>query len=164
MKVVNSTATILTLYYATNSIGTIFGIFQEDPNAVCLIQDNDEEELAKCMTDTLQPGKNLIAAGYCLYSSSCFFCLTLGNGVNIFTLDRQIGEFVLTASNVKIPKRGKIYSFNEANRWDWEKPMTEYVTDIQQGKGQTRNQYSSRYIGSMVCRSQRFCAVACSLL
>jgi fructose-1,6-bisphosphatase I len=70
--------------------------------------------------------------------------------VNIFTLDRQIGEFVLTHRNVIIPKRGKIYSFNEANRWDWDQPLIDYVTDVQKGKGESGKQYSGRYIGSMV--------------
>lgn len=102
------------------------------------------------MVDTLRPGTSLVAAGYCLYSSSCSFCLTLGNGVNIFTLDKQIGEFVLTHKNVMIPKRGKIYSFNEANRWEWERPLQDYVTDIQKGSGESKKQYSGRYIGSMV--------------
>lgn len=134
--------------------GTIFGIFEEDPNAVCEIPDDDTTDsdvaYAQCLVDTLRPGNSLVAAGYCLYSSSVFFCLTLGNGVNIFTLDRQIGEFVLTHNNVKIPSRGKIYSFNEANRWEWDEPLIEYVTDIQKGKGMSKKQYSGRYIGSMV--------------
>lgn len=56
----------------------------------------------------------------------------------------------MTHSDLKIPKRGKIYSFNEANRWEWDKPLTEYVTAIQKGEGETKTQYSGRYIGSMV--------------
>jgi fructose-1,6-bisphosphatase I len=132
--------------------GTIFGIFEEDPLAVCEIVEGDEsgKALSECLVNTLRPGSSLVAAGYCLYSSSVFFCLTLGTGVNIFTLDRQIGEFVLTHPNLKIPKRGKIYSFNEANRQEWDKPLVDYVTDIQTGKGESGKQYSSRYIGSMV--------------
>ena len=63
--------------------------------------------------NTLQSGENLVAAGYCLYSSSTFFCLTIGTGVNIFTLDRSLGEFILTYPNVKIPSRGK--AVNELN-------------------------------------------------
>jgi hypothetical protein len=51
---------------------------------------------------------------------------------------------------IKIPKRGKIYSMNEANRWDWDKPLQEYVTALQTAQGQTGVKYSSRYIGSMV--------------
>lgn len=55
-------------------------------------------------------GTSLIASGYCLYSSSTFLALTLGAGVQIFTLDTTIGEFVLTHPNLKIPSRGSIVS------------------------------------------------------
>jgi len=48
-----------------------------------------------------------------------------------FTYDRSIGEFVLTHPDIQIPKRGKIYSMNEANRWNWDKPLQEYVTALQ---------------------------------
>jgi fructose-1,6-bisphosphatase I len=128
--------------------GTIFGIFEEDPTAAeqCLL----ESDMTECLFNSLQPGTQLKAAGYCLYSSSCFFCLTLGNGINIFTLDRNIGEFILTYPNVQIPKRGKICSFNEANRHVWDKPLQDYVDAIQRGNGETGQAYSSRYIGSMV--------------
>lgn len=120
---------------------------------VCELPDGEEDAngtFAKCLAGTLRPGNSLVAAGYCLYSSSTFFCLTLGNGVNIFTLDRSIGEFVLTHKDVKIPSRGKIYSFNEGNRNDWEPALQEYVSAIQTGKGESGKQYSARYIGSMV--------------
>ena len=56
----------------------------------------------------------------------------------------------MTHPNVIIPKRGKIYSFNEANRHSWDDPLKQYVEDIQQGKGKSGKEYSSRYIGSMV--------------
>lgn len=122
--------------------------------------------MAKCLMSTLQPGTNLVAAGYCLYSSATHLVFTLGNGVNGFTYDpmvrcvvvvvplharmygdavlraihpsihpfslvsgrltqsnqnlpKQIGEFVLTHPDIRIPERGQIYSFNEANRWAW---------------------------------------------
>eukprot|EP00595_Chromulina_sp_UTEXLB2642_P000691 CAMPEP_0196768506 /NCGR_PEP_ID=MMETSP1095-20130614/42852_1 /TAXON_ID=96789 ORGANISM="Chromulina nebulosa, Strain UTEXLB2642" /NCGR_SAMPLE_ID=MMETSP1095 /ASSEMBLY_ACC=CAM_ASM_000446 /LENGTH=374 /DNA_ID=CAMNT_0042138219 /DNA_START=103 /DNA_END=1227 /DNA_ORIENTATION=+ len=132
--------------------GTIFGIFEEDPLAVCEISDDDiqDEKFTQCLVNTLRPGNSLVCSGYCLYSSSVFLCITLGDGVNIFTLDRQIGEFILTHPRVQIPKRGKIYSFNEANRYEWDQPLIEYVTAIQTGKGESGKQYSSRYIGSMV--------------
>ena len=67
-----------------------------------------------------------------------------------FTYDRSIGEFVLTHPDIQIPRRGKIYSMNEANRWKWDKPLQEYVTALQTAQGETKTQYSSRYIGSMV--------------
>ncbi len=116
-------------------VGTIFGIFD---SAECSVEDMDfdddiEKLEEKCLQDTLQPGTNLVAAGYCLYSSATSFVFTLGSGVYGFTLDENIGEFVLTHPDLKIPPRGKIYSFNEANRWDWDPPLQKYVTDIQQG-------------------------------
>lgn len=127
--------------------GTIFGIFTEDPDAVCSL---DDDSAVNCLLNTLQPGNALVASGYCLYSSSTFLCLTLGSGVNIFTLDRSIGEFVLTHPNVKIPTRGAIYSFNEANRLEWEKPLQAFIQNLQAGTNESKKTYSSRYIGSMV--------------
>jgi fructose-1,6-bisphosphatase I len=107
------------------------------------------------LQDTLQPGNHLVAAGYCLYSSATTLVFTLGNGVQGFTLDESLGEFVLTHRNMKIPTRGSIYSFNEANRWDWDEPLQNYITDIQQGHGDMKRRYSSRYVGSMVADVHR---------
>ena len=75
---------------------------------------------AECLSATLRPGSALVCAGYCMYSSSTVLVLTLGDGVNGFTLDPQIGEFVLTHPGMRIPPRGKIYSFNEGNSPDWD--------------------------------------------
>ena len=130
-------------------MGTIFGIFQH--TAECALDEKDD----LCIADVLQPGKNLVAAGYCLYSSATTLVFTLGKGTHGFTLDESIGEFVLTHPNMKIPDRGSIYSFNEGNRWDWEQPVQDYVTDIQQGKGETGTSYSGRYVGSMVADVHR---------
>jgi fructose-1,6-bisphosphatase I len=102
-------------------VGTIFGIFDQPACPVDL--DDMEQSEERCLQDALQPGTNLVAAGYCLYSSATSFVFTLGGGVYGFTLDERIGEFVLTHPNMKIPSRGKIYSFNEANRWDWDSPL-----------------------------------------
>lgn len=143
---------------ASIPVGTIFGIFANGDEKECLLDDEDleggamdpESRAAKCLMSTLQPGTNLVAAGYCLYSSSTHLVFTLGKGVNGFTYDTHIGEFVLTHPNIRIPERGQIYSFNEANRWDWDKPMQEYVTALQMGQGESGKRYSSRYIGSMV--------------
>eukprot|EP00611_Tribonema_gayanum_P013198 TRINITY_DN239_c0_g1_i4.p1 TRINITY_DN239_c0_g1~~TRINITY_DN239_c0_g1_i4.p1 ORF type:complete len:421 (-),score=138.59 TRINITY_DN239_c0_g1_i4:179-1381(-) len=135
---------------AAISTGTIFGIFEEKEE--CLVEDDadlDEARL-KCLLNTLQPGDNLVAAGYCMYSSSTILVFTMGNGVNGFTLDPTIGEFVLTHPNIQVPKRGKIYSFNEANSPDWDTGLQNYVEAIKSGKGESGARYSSRYIGSMV--------------
>jgi len=132
--------------------GTIFGVFEQKEE--CLIDPEEnltaDEAQVRCLLNTLQPGDNLKAAGYCLYSSSTILVFTMGNGVHGFTLDREIGEFVLTHYNMQIPKRGKIYSFNEANEPDWDEGLKKYVANLKDGKGETGQKYSSRYIGSMV--------------
>merc|ERR1711988_511580 len=66
------------------------------------------------------------------------------------TLQSQIGEFVLTHPNIKIPSRGKIYSVNEANYYDWDPNLQNYIDNLKSGTGESGEKYSSRYIGSMV--------------
>ncbi|CAM9754119.1 unnamed protein product [Ectocarpus fasciculatus] len=135
---------------AAISTGTIFGIFEETEE--CIVDDDaDMDEASQvCLLNTLQPGGSLVAAGYCMYSSSTILVFTMGDGVNGFTLDPQIGEFVMTHPNIQVPKRGKIYSFNEANSPDWPENLRNYVTDLKNGEGESGEKYSSRYIGSMV--------------
>lgn len=136
--------------------GTIFGIFLQ--NTGCLASDweskIDETELT-CLYNTMQPGANLVAAGYCMYSSSCMMVLTTGDGVNGFTLDPQIGEFVLTHPNIQIPARGAIYSFNEANSPAWDPVLRQYVDNLKTGRNGAEKPYSSRYIGSLVADVHR---------
>lgn len=133
--------------------GTIIGVYEHDEacevDPACIDEECTEQE-ALCLANTLQPGTNLIAAAYCLYSSSTFLALTLGNGVYIFTLDEAIGEFVLSKPNVKIPETSAIYSFNEANLEMWDEPMRETVLKWREGTGASGKKFSSRYIGSMV--------------
>ncbi|CAN8065784.1 unnamed protein product [Agarophyton chilense] len=136
--------------------GTIFGIFVQ--NTGCLASDweskIDESELT-CLYNTMQPGANLVVAGYCMYSSSVMMVLTTGSGVNGFTLDPQIGEFVLTHPDIKIPSRGKIYSFNEANSPAWDPVLRKYVEKLKSGENNAGVKYSSRYIGSLVADVHR---------
>jgi fructose-1,6-bisphosphatase I len=126
--------------------GTIIGVYEHDEN--CIVEDQEVQDA--CLTNTLQPGTNLVAAAYCLYSSSTFFVLTLGNGVYMFTLDEQLGEFILSKPNVKIPESSSIISFNEANIEKWDEPMKNTVKAWREGTGASGARYSSRYIGSMV--------------
>jgi len=136
--------------------GTIFGIFEEPDQCEVLDTNSDgvvsEKELSDCMGATLQAGNKLVVAGYCLYSAATEVVLSIGGKTcQGFTLDEQVGEFVLTKPNMQVPARGKpIYSVNEANRWLWDPELTEYITAIQKGEGETGKQYSARYIGSMV--------------
>ncbi|XP_051124573.1 fructose-1,6-bisphosphatase, cytosolic-like [Andrographis paniculata] len=124
------------------SIGTIFGIY--------MIKNFQEAKL----DDVLQPGKNMSAAGYCMYGSSCTLVLSTGNGVNGFTLDPTLGEFILTHPNIKIPKKGRIYSVNEGNTRNWDGPTTKFVGNCKYPKDGMPAK-SMRYIGSMVADVHR---------
>jgi fructose-1,6-bisphosphatase I len=114
------------------SIGTIFGIYK--------IADGEPHDLKS----VLKEGKHFVAAGYCMYGSTTVFMLSTGDGVNGYTLDTSIGEFILTHPNVKIPERGKIYSINEGNSKYWDKSTAEYINKLKE------KPYSARYVGSMV--------------
>ncbi|MBI3581790.1 MAG: class 1 fructose-bisphosphatase [Nitrospinae bacterium] len=126
------------------SIGTIFSIYKKKSNN------------PKCaMEDFLQPGSNLLAAGYAVYGSSTMFVYSTGLGVHGFTLDPGVGEFILSHPNIKSPPKGRIYSVNEGNRAYWDdrmKKMVGYFTDEDEATGRP---YSSRYIGSLVADFHR---------
>ncbi|KAK8308810.1 hypothetical protein V6Z11_D02G085400 [Gossypium hirsutum] len=124
------------------SIGTIFGIY--------MVKDDHEPTLA----DVLQPGKQMVAAGYCMYGSSCTLVLSTGKGVNGFTLDPSLGEFILTHPDIRIPKKGKIYSVNEGNAKNWDGPTAKYVENCKFPKDGSPSK-SLRYIGSMVADVHR---------
>jgi fructose-1,6-bisphosphatase I len=133
--------------------GTIFGIYEEPEGCEINIDAGDGVAASDaCLAATLQSGNKLVVSGYCLYSAATSFVFSFGGQTcQGFTLDESVGEFVLTQPNMKIPSRGKpIYSVNEANRWDWEPELRDYVTAIQKGEGETGKQYSARYLGSMV--------------
>ncbi|PON98702.1 Fructose-1,6-bisphosphatase [Trema orientale] len=108
-----------------------------------------DEAKERCVISVCQPGSNLLAAGYCLYSSSVVFTLSLGKGVFAFTLDPTYGEFVLTHENIQIPKTGKIYSFNEGNYDLWDDKLKNYLDHLRQ-PGSNGKPYSGRYIGCLV--------------
>eukprot|EP00898_Chlorokybus_atmophyticus_P003356 jgi/Chlat1/4020/Chrsp26S08843 len=135
---------------AAVSTGSIFGIYSPDES--CMTNLDDDEDLdAKqqaCITQVCQPGDNLLSAGYCMYSSSTIMVLSIGKGVFGFTLDPLIGEFVLTHDNIKIPKSGKIYSFNEGNYKQWDPKLQAYMDSLKGGDGE--KPYTARYIGSLV--------------
>ncbi|KAL1359692.1 hypothetical protein HN51_005018 [Arachis hypogaea] len=138
---------------AAVSTGSIFGIYS--PNDECLADVGDEDDPTldkaeqRCIVNVCQPGSNLLAAGYCMYSSSIIFVLTIGKGVFVFTLDPLYGEFVLTQENLQIPKAGKIYAFNEGNYQLWDDKLKKYIDDLKD-PGPSGKPYSARYIGSLV--------------
>jgi len=128
---------------ANVSVGTIFGVYQKKP---------DTEKAS--IKDILRPGSELLAAGYALYGAATMIVLTTGNGVNGFTLDPTVGEFILTHENIKIPKKGNIYSINEGNASFWDEPTKRFIANCKtkQKNGKTK---SARYVGSMVADVHR---------
>jgi len=139
--------------------GTVFGVFEQQggggggDDAGVSINMSDTARVDRMVESVLQPGKNMKAAGYCLYSSATVLVFTLGegNGVQGFTLDPQINEFVLTHPNLTIPRRGSVYSCNEANSEGWTQPgFRDYLLDLKLGRGETGQRYAHRYVGSMV--------------
>ncbi|KAK7364468.1 hypothetical protein VNO80_13150 [Phaseolus coccineus] len=124
------------------SIGTIFGIYT--------LADVHEPTVE----DVLLPGKKMVAAGYCMYGSSCTLVLSTGAGVNGFTLDPSLGEFILTHPDIKIPNKGKIYSVNEGNAKNWDGPTAAYVEKCKFPEDGSSPK-SLRYIGSMVADVHR---------
>ncbi|KAI0512163.1 hypothetical protein KFK09_012801 [Dendrobium nobile] len=136
---------------AAVSTGSIFGIYS--PNDECLADVDEDATLdrseERCVVSVCQPGTNLLAAGYVMYSSSVILVLTLGKGVFVFNLDPLYGEFVLTQEQVRIPRSGKIYAFNEGNYLLWDERLRAYMDSLKE-PGPTGKPYSARYIGSLV--------------
>lgn len=129
---------------ANVSIGTIFSIYRR-------ISTGGDGTLE----DVLQPGYKQIAAGYVVFGSSTMLVYTAGDGVHGFTLDPSIGEFLLSHENIRIPKRGKIYSVNEGNYKWWEGGVKKYIKYLQEEDAGTGRPYTSRYIGSLVADFHR---------
>lgn len=126
--------------------GTVFGVFEKS-ESVGETQEINEDTLLEAV---LQPGQNMRAAGYCLYSSATVLVFTLGSSVYGFTLDPQIQEFVLTHDKLTIPSRGNVYSCNEANSEGWGDSWKAYLKNLKLGQGETQQRYALRYVGSMV--------------
>ncbi len=104
----------------------------------------------------LQPGVKQVAAGYALYGSSTMLVLTTGNGVNGFTLDRDVGMFLLTHPNMTIPADTKEFAINASRQRHWEAPVRRYVEECQDGKeGPRGKDFNMRWVASMVAEVHR---------
>ncbi|XP_013924430.1 PREDICTED: fructose-1,6-bisphosphatase isozyme 2-like [Thamnophis sirtalis] len=104
--------------------------------------------------DALQPGRNIVAAGYALYGSATLVALSTGQGVDCFMLDPGLGEFILVEKDVKIKKKGKIYSLNEGYAKYFDPAVTEYLQKKKFPEEGT-SPYGARYVGSMVADVHR---------
>nr|AAF72973.1 fructose-1,6-bisphosphatase [Ptyas dhumnades] len=124
------------------SIGTIFAIYKKTT------EDEPSEK------DALQPGRNIVAAGYALYGSATLVALSTGQGVDSFMLDPGLGEFILVEKDVKIKKKGKIYSLNEGYAKYFDPAVTEYLHK-KKFPEEGKSPYGARYVGSMVADVHR---------
>ena len=127
------------------SVGTIFSILRckgdcQNPSA----------------EDFLQPGTEQVCAGYALYGPSSMMVLTTGNGVNGFTLDQNIGEFVLTHPDISIPEDSREFAINASNSRHWEAPVKRYVDECLAGsEGPRGDDFNMRWVASMVAEVHR---------
>jgi len=131
------------------SIGTIFSVLKCPEGA-------DLSTPAAAEAAFLQPGTAQVAAGYAVYGPTTLLVLTVGNGVAVFTLDREQGSFILTQDNVQIPADTKEFAINMSNQRFWEAPVKRYVDEMVAGKeGPLGKDYNMRWVASMVADVHR---------
>ncbi len=127
------------------SIGTIFSVLKK-PEASTGVEEKD----------FLQAGNRQVAAGYCVYGPQTTLVLTVGDGVAMFTLDREQGSFVLTAENVQIPEDTQEFAINMSNMRHWDEPVKRYIDECLLGKDGPRGKnFNMRWIASMVADVHR---------
>jgi fructose-1,6-bisphosphatase I/sedoheptulose-1,7-bisphosphatase len=106
--------------------------------------------------DFLQPGAKQVAAGYALYGPTTMLVLTVGDGVNGFTLDPNLGEFMLTHPHIQVPADTQEFAINASNSRFWESPVKRYVDECLAGKtGPRGKDFNMRWIASMVAEAHR---------
>jgi len=131
------------------SIGTIFSVLKkgnDDPKTIEPVNEHD----------FLQRGNQQVAAGYCVYGPQTTLVLTVGDGVAMFTLDREQGSFVLTEEHVKIPEDTKEFAINMSNMRHWAAPVKRYVDECLAGvEGPRGKDFNMRWIASMVADVHR---------
>ena len=127
------------------SIGTIFSVLKKPTNSPAVTE-----------ADFLQAGNQQVAAGYCIYGPQTTLVLTVGNGVAMFTLDREQGSFVLTHENVKVPEDTQEFAINMSNMRHWDTPIKRYVEECLAGtEGPREKNFNMRWIASMVADVHR---------
>lgn len=129
------------------SIGTIFSVLQVPQQA---------RERAIEETDFLQQGYKQVAAGYAIYGPQTMLVLTVGDGVAAFTLDKEMGSWVLTTERLLMPEDTAEFAINMSNMRHWETPVKRYIDDCLAGEqGPLRKNYNMRWIASMVADVHR---------
>jgi fructose-1,6-bisphosphatase I len=127
------------------SVGTIFSILR------C-----PEGITQPTVEDFMQKGTEQVCAGFCVYGPTTMMIITTGNGVNGFTLDRDVGEFILTHPNMTIPEDTAEFAINMSNQRFWEAPVQRYVEECMQGvDGSREKNFNMRWVASMVAEVYR---------
>lgn len=127
------------------SVGTIFSILRAP-----------EASKNPSLKDFMQPGTEQVCAGFCIYGPSTMLVMTTGRGVNGFTLDRDVGEFMLTHPNMRIPKDTAEFAINVSNHRFWEEPVRRYIDECIQGvDGSREKNFNMRWNASMVAEIYR---------
>jgi fructose-1,6-bisphosphatase I / sedoheptulose-1,7-bisphosphatase len=126
------------------SVGTIFSVLRH------------ASEAAPAEADYLQPGSAQVAAGYAIYGPATMLVLTVGAGTHGFTLDREVGNFILTHPQLAIPEDTSEFAINTSNERFWEPPVQRYVGECKAGKsGERGRDFNMRWIASMVAEVHR---------
>ncbi|MFZ4626090.1 MAG: class 1 fructose-bisphosphatase [Rhodoferax sp.] len=126
------------------SIGTIFSVLVKPEGAGVSEQ------------DFLQAGTRQVAAGYCVYGPQTTLVMTVGDGVVVFTLDREQGSFVLTQEHLRIPEDTKEFAINMSNQRHWAAPVKRYIDECLEGRDGPRGKdFNMRWVGSMVADVHR---------
>ena len=126
------------------SIGTIFSV---------LLKPEDE---GVSEHDFLQAGTQQVAAGYCVFGPQTTLVLTVGDGVTVFTLDREQGSFILTQEDLRVPEDTREFAINMSNQRHWAAPVTRYIDECLQGRDGPRGKdFNMRWVGSMVADVHR---------
>lgn len=122
------------------SIGTIFSILKkQDPSTPLQT------------SDFLLSGRHQVAAGYVVYGPQTTMALTLGDGVVMFTLNKETGEFLLIRDAVTISPSTKEFAINMSNMRHWADPVRRYVEECLAGTTGARDKdFNMRWIASMV--------------
>jgi len=106
--------------------------------------------------DYLQPGCKQVCAGYAIYGPSTMLVLSVGTGVHAFTLDRALGEFILTRASIQIPPAAREFAINASNRRFWEPAVQRYVAECLAGRsGPRRKDFNMHWVASLVAETHR---------
>jgi fructose-1,6-bisphosphatase len=126
------------------AVGTIFSVLDHG------------QTTTPAEADYLQPGSRQVAAGYAIYGPATVMVLTVGQGTHGFTLDREVGNFILTHPNLRVPEETDQFAINASNERFWEPPMQRYIQECKAGKSGPRGRdFNMRWFAAMVAEVHR---------